>query len=634
MKPELLAPAGNFEAACAAFQYGADAVYLGLKRFSARASAGNFTREELARLVAYAATFGPRKRIYVAINTLLTDDELKAVIEDLAFLSSVPVDGIIVQDVGLARVIRKHFPELPLHASTQMVVHNLAGALELSRLGFSRVVTARELSPKENALIAQNTSLEVEVFVHGALCYSISGLCLFSELGCGRSGNRGVCNYSCREAFEGQERAYGHPFSMKDLSMAQHLPELIKGGIASLKIEGRMKSPLYVATVCAYYRALLDGVPNPPADWQTVFARPATNLLGSDVIDSHAVGHRGAPLGKVLSVRGHVMRIRPNRNIEVHDGIQLDLPQRDGRPWGFSVASLTTEAGRRIFTAYAGKVVEVGLPEEHPFIPAGTEVFLASSQEVKRKYRIARPREGLMQRVWRPRLRVSLVPDGVCVQTANTEVFVPGRLSPAADANKSVEAVRKAMNTATFRPSELEIDCAGLFAPLSLLNEARRQLCAALSHQDESLWRARAEQVRAQVEAESQGVPEFRQVAEEDVVALPYFTRSEAWAALAKRVERGAKKPFAATGLATAALLRDAGKRGFPALWSCYASNAQARLFWREIGVGCVVAPGVNLPRFVSCHKPDLPLGEVYRNGRGEMLVTVEKDGIYLTRAL
>ena len=634
MKPELLAPAGNFEAACAAFQYGADAVYLGLKRFSARASAGNFTREELARLAAYAATFEPRKRIYAAINTLLTDEELNAAIEDLAFLSSVPVDGIIVQDVGLARVIRKHFPELPLHASTQMVVHNLAGAQELVRLGFSRVVTARELSPEENALIAQNTALEVEVFVHGALCYSISGLCLFSELGCGRSGNRGVCNYSCREAFEGRKQTYGHPFSMKDLSMAQHLPALIKGGIASLKIEGRMKSPLYVATVCAYYRALLDGIPNPSPDWQTVFARPATDLMGPGVIDSHTVGHRGAPLGKVLSVRGSVMRIHPRRNIEVHDGIQLDLPQRDGRPWGFSVASLTTETGSRIFTACAGKVVEVGLPENHPFIPAGTEVFLASSQEVKRNYRIARPREGQMQRVWRPHLRVALAPDGVLAQAANLEVFVPGRLPPAAEANKSVEAVRKAFDTATFRPSSLEIDCAGLFAPLSLLNEARRQLCAALAHQEESMRRARACQVRAKVEAESQTIPEFRQLAEEDVVALPYFTRSKEWNALEKRVKKGAKKPFAATGLATVALLRDAGLKGFPVLWSCYAYNAQARLFWRDLGVGCVVSPGANIPRFVSCHRPDLPLGEVYRDGRGEKLVTVEKDGIYLTRAL
>ena len=217
---ELLAPAGDFQTALAAFEAGADAVYCGLADFSARAFATNLTLEELERLLAYArggknaecrsavrdsgdAEFRSReKKVYVTFNTLLDEDRFDAAIEALARLEDIGPDGVIVQDLGVAKLIHDHFPGLQLHASTQLVAHNLEGVLALGELGFTRVVLARELSVEEIASIAKRCGdIELEVFIHGALCYSLSGLCLFGALEKSRSGNRGKCPYCCRMGY-------------------------------------------------------------------------------------------------------------------------------------------------------------------------------------------------------------------------------------------------------------------------------------------------------------------------------------------------------------------------------------------------------------------------------------------------
>ena len=188
-KKELLAPAGDLEAGYAALFYGADAVYLGLKRFSARATAANFDESELNEFVGFA--HGRGKKVYAAVNTLVEEDELTELLKSLDICSRCRVDAVILQDFGAARIVREKYPELELHASTQMAVHNKEGALALKKLGFSRVVLARELSLAEIKDIASIPGLETEAFIHGALCYSYSGMCLFSSLECGRSANRG-----------------------------------------------------------------------------------------------------------------------------------------------------------------------------------------------------------------------------------------------------------------------------------------------------------------------------------------------------------------------------------------------------------------------------------------------------------
>ena len=200
MKQELLAPAGDIEAGYAALYYGADAVYLGLQKFSARATATNFDEKNLNEFTAYAHHLG--RKVYAAINTVVQEHELPDLLETLDICSRCKIDAVILQDLGVARIIKQSYPELELHASTQMAVHNKEGALFLQSLGFSRVVVARELTLPEIKEIASIEGLETEAFIHGALCYSYSGLCQFSALEMGRSANRGKCLYPCRACFE------------------------------------------------------------------------------------------------------------------------------------------------------------------------------------------------------------------------------------------------------------------------------------------------------------------------------------------------------------------------------------------------------------------------------------------------
>lgn len=250
--PELLAPAGDMKCLYAAVAAGADAVYVGGKRFGARAFAKNFEVEELASAAEYCHLHGVK--LYVTINTLIEDKEMAEAIAYAAELYRIGVDALIVADVGLVSALRRHIPDFELHASTQMSVHNSRGASAAAELGVSRVVVARELSLSDIKSVVDNSPTEIEVFLHGALCVCHSGQCLFSSMIGGRSGNRGECAQPCRLPYNNGK----YPLSLKDLSLADHIPALIDSGVASLKIEGRMKSPEYVFTVTHAYRHMLD----------------------------------------------------------------------------------------------------------------------------------------------------------------------------------------------------------------------------------------------------------------------------------------------------------------------------------------------------------------------------------------
>lgn len=253
--PELLAPAGSFECLVAAVAAGADAVYIGGKRFGARAYAENFDTDAISRAVTYCHLHGVR--LYVTVNTLVLDKEMEELVSYAGELYLLGVDAVIVADLGAVREIRRAVPGLELHASTQMSAHNSLGAEEAYRLGCSRVVLARELSYDNICEITEKVSPEIEVFLHGALCVCHSGQCLFSSMVGGRSGNRGECAQPCRLPFS-TTRGRAYPLSLKDLCLAEHIPELIESGVSSLKIEGRMKSAGYVYTVTSVYRRLLD----------------------------------------------------------------------------------------------------------------------------------------------------------------------------------------------------------------------------------------------------------------------------------------------------------------------------------------------------------------------------------------
>ena len=250
--PELLAPAGDMECLYAAVAAGADAIYVGGKRFGARAFAKNFEIDELASAVRYCHLHGVK--LYVTLNTLIEDREMADAVQYAAELYRIGVDALIVCDVGVIAAIRRYVPDLELHASTQMSVHNTCGVKAVYDMGISRAVVARELSLDEIRSVVDNSPLEIEVFLHGALCVCHSGQCLFSSMVGGRSGNRGECAQPCRLPFNGGK----YLLSLKDLSLADHIPALIESGVASLKIEGRMKSPEYVYAVTSVYRRLLD----------------------------------------------------------------------------------------------------------------------------------------------------------------------------------------------------------------------------------------------------------------------------------------------------------------------------------------------------------------------------------------
>ena len=249
--PELLAPAGSPEALAAAISAGADAVYLGSTQFGARAYAKNFDRPALKQAVEDAHAAGVR--VYLTVNTLITDRQMRSAMDLVAYAYEVGVDALIVADWGLAKLCRENYPDFPLHASTQCSGHNAEAAKWLSERGFSIMVAARELSADNLRRLIQESPIPIEVFVHGALCVSASGQCLFSSIVGGRSGNRGECAQPCRMQYNNKT-----PLSLKDLSLATHIPELIDMGVASLKIEGRMKSPDYVYRVTSIYRRLLD----------------------------------------------------------------------------------------------------------------------------------------------------------------------------------------------------------------------------------------------------------------------------------------------------------------------------------------------------------------------------------------
>ncbi|MBM4069072.1 MAG: U32 family peptidase [Planctomycetes bacterium] len=535
---ELLAPAGGPEAAFAAFHYGADAIYLGLKKFSARAEAENFTLDELAEVTAFAHSLQPRRRVFVTINTLIRQDEVAELIEAVAAAADIGVDALIIQDLSVYHLVRKHFPQLELHASTQLAVHNRAGAEALRQLGFARVVLARELTFEEVDDITRTAGVETEVFIHGALCYSYSGLCLYSSQTLGRSGNRGKCAYSCRDSHDvvgapatlrdgspvKRDPSRGFPFSMKDLALADFLPSLRSAGVSCFKIEGRKKSPLYVATTTDYYRRLLDGTLDAAertereAELQSVFSRPWTRLFlqshrDKEVADRDTVGHRGTPIGEVEGVRDEGtrrarLRFFTRRALERHDGLQIDLPVL-GKPFGFAVDHLWLAGksqgapGKEVFAAPAASWVEVGLPIEHPPIPAGAVVYCSSSQEVKRKYRYQRPKAGQ----FRPRRGLDI--RGTLTEA---ELVVVGRIAPRHEREAGIECRRSlpgpfgpardavAMDTA-FRgafdklgDTALSLESCelhnpdGRFVPVSRINQLRRELTAGL---EESLRQAR-----------------------------------------------------------------------------------------------------------------------------------------------
>lgn len=385
-KTELLAPCGSLESFFAAMETGADAVYAGLRDFSARARARNFTVSQMERMMAYAHAHG--RRIYITLNTLVKERELPQLVDTLAALAAMRADGVIVQDLAVARLVRNHFPMIPLHASTQMTVHNTAGVQVLAGLGFERVVLARELALDEVTAITAATPLETEVFVHGALCFSISGQCFFSSLLGGHSGNRGRCAQPCRRLYTHRGKQ-GHYFSTSDLSAIEMVPELVKAGVKSLKIEGRMKSAEYVASVVKAYRLVLDAPEQSRREalkeakeiLKYSFGRtPTKGFLAAqqpdDIVNPWQKGGTGRFIGQIKSIGGKRLSFETRDSLHVGDRLRVQ-PKSDMAGQAWTLRELFVK-GKKVMEARAGSLVEVDTPFR---FSAGDAVYKVSSRE-------------------------------------------------------------------------------------------------------------------------------------------------------------------------------------------------------------------------------------------------------------
>ena len=396
---ELLAPAGTMEALIAALHNGADAVYLGGKFFNARSSAGNFDLQEIAEAVRHAHLHDAK--VYITVNTLLKDEEIPAVLEYVGDLYAAGVDAVILQDIGLASLVRQAFPNLALHASTQMTVHNSISAKFLEDMGFQRIIAERQMTLEELVQMREAVRIELEVFAHGALCVSYSGQCLMSSLIGGRSGNRGRCAQPCRLEYNlvGTERGLvenkegPYLLSTKDLNLAQILPCLIENKFSGIKIEGRMKRPEYVATVVRIYRTLIDRYYADPTQYhvtveeerqlEQIFNRDFTKGFlmgetGTNLMSLRRPNNRGVYIGRVSTVDNNKKLINVNleKDLSLGDGIEVWVSV--GGRVGTIIEMLNVENDSRSI-AYAGETVSIPIDGKFQI---GDRVFRTHDQKL------------------------------------------------------------------------------------------------------------------------------------------------------------------------------------------------------------------------------------------------------------
>ena len=477
---ENLAPAGNWDALRSAVAAGADAVYLGYAAYSARAGAGNFDEQQLRDAVRFAHLH--HVRVHVTVNTLIKDGEMAGVVDVLRLLSEIRVDAVLVQDLGVLRMARRCFPDLPIHASTQMAIHNATGVRFCRNQGMTRAVLARECSAAEIALAAKE-GIEIEVFGHGAQCVAVSGECLFSSVVGGRSGNRGRCAQPCRllYTYRGKTAAWLSP---RDVCMRDDLPELNKAGVASIKLEGRLKRPEYVATIANSYRNAIDAMDNGhfrKADeneitgLRQIFSRGgfmrgyAMGAEDAGVIDPARVSHGGVKIGRVEFAAGNMARVRLERSLDDGDGLQIRTAQGDAE---LIYAGHDTEAG------------QIAVVRLRPDIrtKAGDEVYRLTSEK---------------QLQWARSLVIPAIPADMALiaypgkplaltmTDGESSVTVTGdTVAPAQSRAMSEEDARRSLGKLSDTPFSLRtltVQTAGAFVPVSALNQLRREACQQLA---------------------------------------------------------------------------------------------------------------------------------------------------------
>ena len=486
---EILSPAGSYESLKAAIAAGADAVYLGGTRFGARAFADNLDEETLLEVIDYVHLHG--RKIYLTVNTLLKESELKNGLYDyLLPYYKQGLDAVIVQDIGVLKFIREHFPDLPIHASTQMTITDVLGAKFLEKQGVERVVTSREMHINEIKEITEQTNLEIESFVHGALCYCYSGQCLYSSLIGGRSGNRGQCAQPCRLPYkvEGEKEAQ-YVLSLKDICTLEFIPELVDAGIYSFKIEGRMKKPEYVALVTAMYRKYADlylkhgktGFQVDPKDKERLmdlYNRGGSHegyyrtQNGRDMVSLKRPNHAGVPVLKVLKYNGKtatakvITDLNPGDVIELPDGKE-NYTFANGAQKGQTISFATHKK------QFMGKDDVLNRVRNECLLREVQETIINKKIKEKIKGKLILSKETSAKLM----LTYGEIEVEVLGETAQEALNQP------MDCARIEKQIRKTGNT-EFEFEKFEVELHGdLFMPMQALNELRRRGMEALEQQ-------------------------------------------------------------------------------------------------------------------------------------------------------
>lgn len=517
-RPEILAPAGNMDNLYAAVIAGCDAVYLGGYMFGARSYAGNFSREEIIEAVKLCHQYGVK--VYVTTNTLIYENEIDMFLEYIEFLHKNNVDAVIVQDLGMFDLIRQTFPNLDVHASTQMHIHNQEGVKFCEEMGATRVVLARETSIDEIKKIRENTNLELEIFVHGALCISYSGQCLMSSLIGNRSGNRGSCAGSCRQKYNlitNSKRINKNEYllSTRDLNTLDELEKLIEIGVDSLKIEGRMKSPSYVYLVVSIYKEAVDSyfsTGKVKIDTEKLikltktFNREFTkgfvfNDQNHNIVNSYRPNHQGIEIGKVINYKNNIATIKLIDSIRNGDGIRI---LNDTEDVGLTV-SYIKKNNKQVENATKNEVIDIeinGPIEKGNKVVKTTDYLVVKEIEniLKTKKRYVDIDMSIDVELDKP---ITLtITDGINTVTKRTSINTSKPINNPVTGFKIIEQLSRLGNT-IFYAKNVKINYKeDIFIPIKELNELRRQAT-------DELTMLREYKIPFKKEKYSRNVPDF-----------------------------------------------------------------------------------------------------------------------------
>ena len=495
-KVELLAPAGNMENLISAVEAGADAVYLGGKSFGARAFSKNFSDEEIIKAINYCHLYGVK--VYVTVNTIIYENEVDKFLEYIDFLHRNNVDAVLIQDLGMLDLVRKTYPNLELHSSTQMHIHNLDGTLLMQKLGVKRVVLAREVSIDEIKHIKENSNIELEVFVHGALCISYSGECLMSSLIGGRSGNRGECAGSCRlkyDVISNNKRINkgDYPLSTKDLNTLEYVGDLIESGVSSLKIEGRMKSKEYVYMVVSMYRKAIDSYyKNKKVEinekdlikLKKIFNRKYTkgfimNTNNNDLINDYRPNHQGEKIGKIIDYKNNYAYIKLNDTLTIGSGLRV-IGSNDV---GISVNEFYRNK-KLVKEAHKGEVISIKVKDK---VSVGSDVVITLDSLLNKeidslidsKLRKVSINAVLTAKI-NERLKLEVTDD-------NNNIIIYGNIVEKSinkpTTKEDIISKLEKINDSVYKYNKLELDIDNnIFIPLKEINELKRNMIDELNN--------------------------------------------------------------------------------------------------------------------------------------------------------